>query len=422
MKKYYERILDKKIERKLMGIGAVLIQGPKWCGKTTTGKNLSKSFIQLDNPKNRQQYQFIGDTDPEQLLIGETPRLIDEWQLIPNIWNTVRHCVDERQEFNQFILTGSSTPNDLPMGTHTGIGRIARITMRTMSLYESNDSNGQVSLKSCFEDKKIFGQNSLSLSDIAYLTCRGGWPQSIGLDKEISLNQTQKLCKSLIYDENKAIIDRKINKYKLNKFLKSFAKNITTQANYQNYKNDLLNDITNLSSPTIASYIDYLKRIFVIEDSPAWNPNIRSKIAIRTSDTRYFVDPSIGTSALGLGPNDLLQDLNTFGLFFENLAIRDLRIYAQALDGEVYHYRDKSNLECDAVIHLPNGKYGLIEIKLGGDNLINQGCETLLKLENKIDTNKMNKPAFKMVLVAIGDYAYQRDDGIYIVPIGCLKD
>ncbi len=424
MKNYKNRIVDKILEKKLKGKGAVLIQGPKWCGKTTTAEQISKSILYMAKSDEKEQNLTMADVNPSLLLKGETPRLIDEWQIAPKLWDAVRYEIDHRNSEGQFILTGSSVPAKMDDVTHSGTGRFAWLLMRPMSLYESGESNGQVGLKDLFDEtKKIEGINELELDKIAYLVCRGGWPRAIFMEEDIALEQA--------YDYYDAIVNRDIseadgisrNPERVKNLMKSYARNIGTQASNDTLKKDMLaNDSTSLDTDTVLSYVNALKKIFVVEESPAWNPNLRSKTAIRTSDTRYFIDSSIATASLGIGPKDLINDLNTFGLLFETLCIRDLRIYAESINGNVYHYRDANDLECDAVIHLRDGKYGLIEIKLGGDKLIDEGVENLKKLEASIDVSKMNNPSFLMVLTAIGQYAYRREDGVYVVPIGCLKN
>ena len=422
MKNYKKRIADEILQKKLKGKGAVLIEGPKWCGKTTTAEQIAKSILYMANPENKEQNLMLADINPSLLLKGNTPRLIDEWQIAPKIWDAIRFEIDHRKNEGQFILTGSAVPADKNLITHSGTGRFAFLLMRPMTLYESLESNGSVSLKDLFTNKNINGINNLSLEDIAYLCCRGGWPRSISMEKEIALEQA--------FDYYDATINSDISKVdgihreptRVKNLIKSYARNIGSGASTQVLKNDMINnDSFSLDNDTVLSYINALKKIFVIEEAPAWNPNLRSKTAIRTSNTRYFVDPSIAVAALGIGPEDLINDLNTFGFVFENLCVRDLRVYAESLNGSLYHYRDAC-LECDAVIHLRNGDYGLIEIKLGGDKLIEEGANNLIKLKNKLDTTKMKSPAFLMILTGVGNYAYKRKDNIYVVPIGCLKN
>ena len=420
---YKKRIADSILQKKLKAKGAVLIEGPKWCGKTTTAEQISKSILYMANPENKEQNLMLADINPSLLLKGDVPRLIDEWQLAPKLWDAVRFEVDHRKSEGQFILTGSSVPADKNLITHTGTGRISFLLMRPMSLYESLESNGTVSLADLFTSKEVSGVNNLSLEDIAYLCCRGGWPRSISMEKDIALEQAFDYYDAVVNSDISRIDGIKRESIRVKNLMRSYARNIGSQASIETLRNDMINnDSFSLDGDTVFSYINALKKIFVVEDSPAWNPNLRSKTVIRSSDTRYFIDPSIATASLGIGPSDLINDLNTFGLVFENLCVRDLRVYAESMNGSLYHYRDSSSLECDAVIHLRNGDYGLIEIKLGGDMLIEEGASNLIKLKDKLDTTKMKKPSFLMILTATGNYAYKRKDDIYVVPIGCLKN
>lgn len=423
MKKYKSRIADKMLQRRLMGAGAVLIEGPKWCGKTTTASQHSKTILYLDDPSEMSQYLRMADINPKALLQGKNPLLIDEWQLAPKLWDAIRYEVDRRGSTGQFVLTGSAVPAQTDHIHHSGAGRFAWLTMRPMSLYESGESSGEVSLEHLFSSHNIMGNNSLSLEDIAYLICRGGWPSATMLDKETALDTVKYYYDAVIRSDVSRVDGINRNPELTKRLMRSYARHQGAQVNISTLTEDIKAfDESAADVKTISSYIGALKKIFVIEDSQAWNPNLRSKTAIRTSDTRYFVDPSIATAALGLGPSDLMADLNTMGLLFETMCIRDLRIFSDAIDGQVYHYRDKNGLECDAVIHLRNGKYGLVEIKLGGDKLIEEGASTLSALSNKIDTSKMKAPSFLMVLTATGRFAYQRADGVMVVPIGCLRE
>jgi len=424
VKVYKKRIADEVIKKKLKGKGAVLVEGPKWCGKTTTSEELSKSALYMSKPDSVKQNLMLADINPSLLLVGEVPRLIDEWQIAPKLWDAVRYEVDHRNEEGQFILTGSSVPANLDVIQHTGTGRFAWVLMRPMSLFESGESNGSVRLADLFgAPKQIAAINSLNLQKVAFLVCRGGWPRATFLEDEVALEQAYDYYDAIVNQDISRVDGIKRNAERVKTLMRSYARNQGAQISNATLKADMMaNDADSLDEDTVMSYVNALKKIFVIEDMPAWNPNLRSKTAIRTSDTRYYIDPSIGVAALGLGPNDLINDLETFGLLFETMCIRDLRVFADALGGAVYHYRDKSGLECDAVIHLRNGNYGLIEIKLGGEDAIEHGATTLKNLANKIDTDKMKTPAFKMVLIAIGDYAYRREDGVYVVPIGCLRD
>lgn len=426
MKNYKRRILDTLLEKKLQAKGAVLIEGPKWCGKTTTAEEIAASKIMLAKPDIKDHFKSLLEIDSDAALAGETPMLIDEWQTVPKLWDAVRYTVDHRHAMGQFILTGSAVPDTdaEKERAHSGTGRFAWLTMRPMTLFESGESNGTVSLGELFQaPEKILQKNALKLSDIAFLICRGGWPIAVGLPEEAALEQAFDYYDAVTKEDVTNVDGVKRASERVQRLMRAYARHQGTQASIATLKEDLKNnDTTTLDEDTISSYLDALRKIFVVEDMPAWNPNLRSKTAIRTTDTRYFVDPSIATAALGLGPTDLMNDLNTMGFFFEAMCVRDLRVFAEALNGKVYHYRDKSGLECDAVVHLRNGQYGLIEIKLGGDSLIKEGAETLNELANQIDTTRMKSPAFKMILTATGEYAYRcPEDGIYVVPIGCLK-
>jgi predicted AAA+ superfamily ATPase len=422
MSDYKKRIADSILKEKLLGKGAVLIEGPKWCGKTTTAEQVSQSVLYMADPRSLKRNIMLADSNPEILLEGETPRLIDEWQLAPKLWDAARFEVDHRKKFGQFIFTGSSTPADLSEMTHTGTGRFSWLKMRTMSLLESGESTGEVSLQQLFDGiDSIQGKSSLSLGDIAYLVCRGGWPIATYLNGKLALNLARDYCDSVIYSDISRVDNVRHDPEKVKRILRSYSRNQGSQIGEDTIARDIgINDVESLNRVTVHSYIEALKKIFVVEDLPAWNPNLRSKTAIRTSDTRFFTDSSIAAASLGFGPGDLMNDLKTFGFMFETMAIRDLRVYADGLDGSVYHYRDKNGLECDAVIHLRNGKYGLIEIKLGGDKLIEEGSKSLLKLSSMIDIDKMESPSFLMVLTAYGDIAYKRADGVFVVPIGAL--
>ncbi len=423
MQEYRKRIIDEVLKKKMLGKGAVLIEGIRGCGKTTTAKQIAKSILYMD-ANNKEQNILLADINPGLLLEGDNPRLIDEWQIAPKLWDAIRFEVDHKSEEGLFILTGSAVPASTKEITHSGTGRFSWLTMRPMTLYESGESNGSISLKSLFENNdNIEGISELSFENIAYLCCRGGWPRSVFMDKEIALEQPFDYYDAIVNTDISRVDEVAKNPERVKNLMKSYARNIGSQASLETIKNDMINNDTfSIDTDTILSYINALKKIFVIEEAPAWNPNLRSKTAIRTTDTRYFIDPSIAVATLGLGPKDLLNDLNTFGLIFETLCIRDLRVYASSINGMVYHYRDASDLECDAVVHLRNGEYGLIEIKLGGDKLIEEGAETLLRLAKKIDTTKMKNPAFLMVLISTGKYAYKREDGVLVVPIGCLKN
>lgn len=425
MKGYRKRIADEILKKKLQSKGAVLIQGPKWCGKTTTAEQAAKSCLYINDPKQFNRNKMLSDMDPELLLKGKNPRLIDEWQLTPKLWDAIRFVVDKRQQFGLFILTGSAVPSDMSEINHTGTGRFSWMKMRPMSLYESGESTGEISLAKLFTNTvdSVEGTANLTLENIAFLICRGGWPMAVGKDEEVALSQGIDYYDAVVNEDISRVDDIKRDAEFTKRLMRSYARNQGSQASIETIVADLdKNEDKAMCAKTTLSYINALKKIFVIEDMTAWNPNLRSKTAIRTSDTRYFVDPSIAVASLGIGPGDLINDLETMGLLFETLAIRDLRIYADAMDATVYHYRDKSELECDAVIHLRNGRYGLIEIKLGGDRLIEEGATSLKKLKDRIDTTKMPEPSFLMVMTAVGDMAYTRTDNVIVVPIGALKN
>ena len=424
METYRKRIVDSILLDKLEAKGAVLIEGPKWCGKTTTAIKHAASVLHMDDPLEKEQNLDLAKLNPIRLLQGKTPRLIDEWQIAPSLWDTIRYEVDQRGVMGQFILTGSAVPPDTKEITHSGTGRFSWLMMRPMSLFESGESTGEVSLKDLFErNVKIDGENQTDIDKLAFLICRGGWPGALDLKNKPALQQAFDYYDGVVKSDINRVDGNTKNIERVKRIMRSFARNQGSQASTTAIARDIkVNDTSTVNEDTVHTYLNALRRIFVIEDMPAWNPNLRSKAAIRTSDTRYYVDPSIAVASLGVGPNDLINDLKTYGLFFETLCVRDLRIFAQSLDGSVYHYRDNTNLECDAVVHLRNGKYGLIEIKLGGSHLIEEGAANLKKLSSKIDTEKMNEPSFLMVLIGIGKYAYRREDGVFVVPLGCLRE
>lgn len=425
MNTYRKRIVDDILELKLEALGAVLIEGPKACGKTTTAEQIAKSILYMADPESEQQNLQLAKTDIKKLLVGEPPLLIDEWQLAPRLWDAIRFEIDHRREEGQFILTGSAVPPKTDEIKHSGAGRFGWVTMRPMSLWESGESSGEVSLQAIFDgDNNVYGKNPISLDKLAFLLCRGGWPQSITKKSErAALLIAQEYVDTIVRTDISRVDNVQRNPDWARRLLRSYARHQGTSATINTIIADLsANERMQATENTISAYISALRKIFVIEDMIAWNPNLRSKSAIRTSDTRYFVDASVAAAALGVAPDDLINDLNTFGLLFETMAMRDLRVYADALDGKVSHFRDRTGLECDAVLHLRNGSYGLIEIKLGGDNLIEEGARNLKKLENLIDTTRMKTPSFKMVLTGVGHIAYRREDGVYVIPIGCLRN
>ena len=428
---YLPRIAEVRRRDKLESKGAVLIRGPKWCGKTTTAEQLAGSVLYMSSPSSRASNLEMAKIDPQFLLNGKTPRLIDEWQIAPQLWDAVRFEVDHRRATGQFILTGSAVPVERTGEGdskiyHTGTGRFAIIDMMPMTLYESKDSTGEVSIEALFgSPEKIYGKNPHQLSDIAYLICRGGWPfaMAAGMSRKAALSQSADYVDLVVEEDISRVDGISRNVERARAILRSYARFQGTQTPISQIRKDILaNDSDTITDDTISSYLNALRQIFVIRDIASWNPNIQSKTAIRTSPTRYFCDPSIATAAMRVGPEDLFGDLKTFGLLFETLCVRDLSVYAQSLDGDIYHYRDSNGLECDAVMHLRNGKYGLIEIKLGGEKLISEGSANLLKMASIIDTTRMPAPSFMMILTAVGDYAYRREDGVYVVPIGCLRN
>ena len=436
MNGYKNRVADRLLAEKLEAFGAVLIEGPKYCGKTTLASQQAGSILSMADTDTLGQNLALARTNISRLLAGETPRLIDEWQIAPQFWDAVRNEVDKRNEDGQFMLTGSAVPPKPKKDEsgniieeenihHTGTGRISRLRLRTMSLWESEDSTGDVSLEELFiNPDTVDGVSDIDLDRLAYLTCRGGWPKAVLKKSEkAALAQAFDYYDSVVSKDIKRVDDIDRDEELTKRIMRSYARNQGTQATVGTILADIKsNGDERMSDSTVYSYIKALKEIFVIEDSIAWNPNLRSKTAIRTSDTRYFIDPSIATAALGMEPKDLINDMATFGFIFEALAIRDLRVYADALDGKVYHYRDKNNLECDAVIHLRNGSYGLVEVKIGGTEPIREGAESLKTLSSKIDSTRMKTPSFMMVLTGIGNFAYKRpEDGVLVVPIGCLK-
>ena len=419
--RYKLRIADKLLARKLHTKGAVLVEGPKWCGKTTTCEQLAGSVLYLASPVS-QHLQEMADVNIERLLEGPVPRLFDEWQEQPRLWDAVRWEVDHRQKPGQFIFTGSAVPVDKSKLVHSGTGRFSWVRMRTMSLFESGESNGSVSLSELFNSpEKLEGENKLTLEDISFLTCRGGWPQATFFEDDYALDMAVDYVEAIVNTDLSRVDGVKRNPERIRRLLASYARHQGGQVSVKTLQEDVQGSVA-MSPDTVNSYLMALNNIFVIEEAQAWNPNLRSATAVRTSPTRYFTDPSIATAALGLGPGALMSDLPTFGLFFETLCIRDLRVYADSLGGEVSHFRTKGNLECDAVVHLRDGRYGLAEIKLGGEKAIEYGAATLLKVLGKIDTEKMGEPSFLMVLTAVGNYAFRRKDGVFVVPVGCLKD
>ena len=428
---YKKRILDAILERKLSGTGAVLVEGPKWCGKTTTCEQHARSVLYMADPVRRDRYLAQAAVDITELMKGEQPRLIDEWQDAPKFWDAIRFDVDHSSGWGHYILTGSAVPPDDKSErsgkkdiVHSGTGRIVRVKMRPMSLWESGESSGTVSLGALFAEEPFKPGKAIerSLKDTAYLVCRGGWPQAVNQGGEIALDSAFNYVESVVNSDISRVDGVSRDPSRARRLLKSYARLQGTQATIPNIRKDMTTgDRNGPDDDTISSYLNALRKIFVVEDLEAWCPALRSKAAIRMSPTRYFSDPSIATAALGLGPEDLMNDIRAYGWFFEALAVRDLRVYADALNGSVSHYLDRNGLECDAVVHLRSGVSGLVEIKLGGESLIDEGANTLNALSGIVDTSRQGKVAFKMVLTAVGDYAYQRPDGIIVCPISALK-
>ena len=424
MSKYKHRICDGLLSRKLAGVGAVLLEGPKWCGKTTTCEQIAKSVLYMGDPETRDKNMQIAALDIGSLLVGEHPRLIDEWQDVPKFWDAIRYRVDHMEGFGHYILTGSAVPPDTSEITHSGTGRIVRLRMRPMSLWESGESSGVVSLAKLLEGEAVtvVACEDRPLADMAFLLCRGGWPRAIEQKGDMALDRAEEY-----YDATVGVDISRADRIprdpeRVMRLMRSYARLQGTQSKLTAIKQDMSeHDLASLDEDTVRSYVNALKKIFVIEDVSAWCPCLRSKAVVRTSDTRYFTDPSIATAALGLGPGDLMRDPRSFGCFFETMAVRDLRCYAEAIGGTVSHYLDANGLECDAIVHLRNGTFGLIEIKLGGEELIEKGASTLNSLASTVDDRRMRAPAFKMVLTAKGAFAYTRPDGVIVCPLSALR-
>ncbi len=416
---YLQRVCDKLLASELKASGAVLIEGAKWCGKTSTAQQAARSSLYMQDPDKTSSYLAAADTKPSLLLNGETPKLIDEWQMAPVLWDAVRFEVDKRNKPGQFILTRSAVPSD-NLVAHSGTGRISRLLMRPMSLWESGDSNGSISLKELFDkNTDISATSDLSIEKIAFLICRGGWPASVSQENESALKMATNYVESVINMDVQRVDGVEKNPERVRMLLRSLARNISTMASGQTIMADMESNDIGISEKTLSSYLNALRRIFVIEDTPAWMPSLRSKTAIRTSPKRNFVDPSIATAVMRTNPSGLLNDFETFGFMFESLCTRDMRIYAQANDGAIFHYRDKNDLESDMIISLRDGRWAPIEVKLGNKQ-IDEAAKNLLSLQSKINTEKMGKPSFLMVVTG-GEFAYTRDDGVLVVPIGCLK-
>lgn len=417
---YLPRICDAEMQFALQTSGAVLMEGAKWCGKTRTASMVAKSILFMQDPDKSASYLAMADTKPSLLLKGKTPRLIDEWQMAPVLWDAVRFEVDKRNQPGQFLLTGSAVPPD-NVTAHTGTGRISRILMRPMSLFESSESNGSVSLSALFSKKQDEGTMSdLSIEKLAFALCRGGWPAAVRLNSAAALRMARDYVEAVINFDISRVDNIEKNPERVRLLMRSLARNVTTQASVQTILNDIEATDISVSDKTISNYLNALRRLYVIEDLPAWSPSLRSKTAIRSSVKRHFVDPSIATAVLRTNPDGLLNDFKTFGFLFESLCTRDVRVYAQAIDGDVFHFRDKNGLEADLIVKLRDGRWAAIEVKLGNKQ-IEEAARNLLQLNDKIDADKMGKASFLMVLTG-GQQAYCRKDGVWVVPVGCLRD
>ena len=417
---YFPRICDGLVNEKLSYSGALLIEGPKWCGKTWTGKHAAKSVLYMQDPDKGAGYMELSRTMPSRLLKGEKPRLIDEWQEAPVLWDAVRFDVDQTGEWGQYILTGSATPRDDNKPKHTGTGRIARLRMRPMTLFESMESVGSVSLRQLFEGQEdVEGESQLDIPDLAKVICRGGWPEAVA-KRQTSAQIARNYVDAVVNVDVQKVDGVERNPYRVRQLLRSYARNISTMASLTTVLADIQANDVAFSDTTMYGYVNALRRIFLIEDIPAWKPSLRSKAAIRTSEKRQFVDPSIATAVLRANVDSILDNFNYFGFLFESLVARDLRVYAQALDGEIFHYRDKDNLEADLVIRLNDDRWAAVEVKLGSKE-IEDGAKHLIELRNKVDTSKVGEPSFLMVVTG-GQFAYRREDGVFVVPIGCLRD
>jgi len=423
MNDYIKRISDEKLQLLLKAKGAVLIEGPKWCGKTSSAEKHASSTLFMQEPDMHEQYVNIAKTKPSKLLEGETPRLLDEWQVAPILWNAVRHEVDQRRKRGQFILTGSVIPEQTD-NMHTGTGRIARMKMRTMSLYESNDSTGDISLKDLFSGECNIDTTGIcenTLEEYAYILNRGGWPEAVlESDRTLSVLIARDYLEAVINEDISRADGVHKNPDRVRALIRSISRNISSEAKNSTIQNDLAVSDEGLSKATIEQYIKALQKIFVVEDLPAWSAKLRSKSAMRTTAKRHFADTSIATAALGASPERLMNDLNTFGFLFESLVIRDLRVYADSIDGKVFHYRDKTGFEVDAIIELFDGRWGACEVKMGA-GYIDEAAEHLLKLKEKVDTEKMSNPSFLAVITAT-KYAYRMENGVWVIPLGCLRN
>jgi predicted AAA+ superfamily ATPase len=416
--KYLPRIADEVLRQALTASGAVCIQGPKWCGKTWTAMQQAGSMLMMQDPDQAGNYMSMAEAKPSLLLEGMVPRLLDEWQMAPVLWDAVRFAVDRRGEMGQFILTGSTKPLDSDV-MHSGTGRISRMRMRTMSLMESGESNGRVSLSQLFAGEAPEGLAELEIEELAFVVARGGWPAAIGVTDHVALQQARNYLDAIVETDVSEIDGRSRNPARVRALMKSIARNIGGAASVATIRSDIAGNDESLSPNTIRAYLTALERLFVIEDQPAWSPALRSRTTLRTTAMRHFVDPSIAVAALQTNPDGLLKDFKTFGFLFESLCIRDLRVYAQRVGGDVFHYRDQTGLEADAVVALHDGRWGAVEIKMG-QSKVEQAASNLLRLKHRVDEEKMNPPSFLMILTGNG-YAMRRKDGVLVVPVTCLK-
>ena len=423
MVKYLKRIIDDDLDKYLTMIGAVLIIGPKWCGKTTTAERHAKSVLKLQDKDNYKSNMMWADIEPSRLLKGEKPRLIDEWQVAPVLWDSVRTSEDDTEGYGLYILTGSTVVNEEEI-MHSGTGRIHRLLMRPMSLYESGESNGQISIMELFDNPDLDineCESELTMDELIFASCRGGWPDSLHQKtREGKLFVAYSYLENICNTDVSAVDGIKRDPDRVRLLLRSIARNDSTLAKDQTIINDMNANFMDISRPTYYSYVNALKKLFVLEDQRGWSPNIKSKTAIRSGNKKVFIDPSIAVAALNANPESMEKDLNTFGFIFENLCIRDLNVYTNTYGGKISYYHDKSDLEVDCVVHLRDGRYALIECKLGR-NRIEEGAKNLLKINKLIEKNdKVDNPTFLAVLTG-GKYAYTRKDGVKVIPIGCLR-
>ncbi|MCL2820486.1 MAG: DUF4143 domain-containing protein [Oscillospiraceae bacterium] len=419
--KYLQRLADKRMDTALQSSGAVLVVGPKWCGKTETAKQFAKSILYMQHPNYAENYIKMASLKPSELLEGHTPRLIDEWQDAPVLWNAVRFTVDERKKKGQFILTGSVVPATTK-NMHSGAGRISRMEMRTMSLFESNESTGDISLADLFNGNEgMVGTSRLSIDDIAFVMLRGGWPEAVKEKrKNIAIKTISDYVDVLINDDMSRIDGKKRNATRVRNLLRSIARHISAPANNSTIMADLSANDNTISDKTIADYMDALKKLYVVDELPVWSVSMRSKTALRTTPKRNFTDPSIAGVLLGANKNKLFNDFNTFGLLFESMVIRDLKVYADSLNGNVFYYRDKVDNEVDAIIELSDGRWGALEVKMGGTEE-EAAARSLLKFKKNVNIEKMGEPSFLAIITAT-QIAHKREDGVWVIPLGCLKN